>query len=133
MGKAESVRGGTGNGGLGRADGSALQDFGKQQPVMATVRRQNRHGGKRVYNRSSSSAGGGREAEGGREAGEGFPDFALSPLCSGGAPGLGSAADPPSPALLVGGAHLVYGEGYSSSALVIKSLILRLHPCGMPT
>lgn len=103
MGKAESVRGGTGNGGLGRADGSALQDFGKQQPVMATVRRQNRHGGKRVYNRSSSSAGGGREAEGGRAAGEGFPDFALSPLCSGGAPGLGSAADPPSPALLVGG------------------------------
>lgn len=64
---------------------------------MATVReKENRHGGKRVYNCS-----GGREADrGGRE---GFPDSALSPLGSGGARGLGSALRPHPPALLGGG------------------------------
>lgn len=73
---------------------------------MATVReKENRHGGKRVYNCS-----GGREADrGGRE---GFPDSALSPLGSGGARGLGSALrpHPPPPALLGGGAHILFIE-----------------------
>lgn len=68
--------------------------------------------------------------KGGRRR-EGFPYSALSSLLSGGAPGLGCAS-PPLPAFSGGGGHLVYGEGYSSSALVIASLILLLHPCGMP-
>lgn len=39
----------------------------------------------------------------------------------------------PHPRFLAGGrAHLVYGEGYSSSALVIAFPIFLLHPCGMP-
>jgi len=32
---------------------------------------------------------------------------------------------------VAGGAHLVYEEGYSSSALLIAAPILPPHPCGM--
>lgn len=91
---------------------------------MATVREK----GKQTWRETCLQLQRRREGGGGRE---GFPDSALSPLRSSGAPGLGSASKPPPP-LYWGGAPLVYGEGYSSSALVIASLILLLHPCGMP-
>lgn len=114
-----------------------------QPPAMATGREKEGETdmeGDCVYNcggsgtsRSTSSApaaAGGRRREEGRAGRasrrEGFPDFALSPLRSAGAPGLGCAAEPslpipPSPALLGEPPHLVYGEGYSSSTLVIGS------------
>lgn len=110
-------------------DASAFRDFGKQQPVMATVREKGKQTWRETCLQLQQAAAGGRRREGGRE---GFPDSALSPLRSSGAPGLGSASKPPRPALLGGCPQLVYGEGYSSSALVIASLILLLHPCGMP-
>lgn len=83
---------------------------------------------------TTAAAAGGRRREGGRE---GFPDSELSPLRSAplGPQGWVVLRSPhlSSPLFIGGGAPLVYGEGYSSSALVIASLILLLHPCGMPT
>lgn len=108
----------------------ALQDLGKQQPVMATVREQGKQTWRETCLQLQQWRAGGGGREGGR--GEGFPDSALSPLRDGGAPGLSCALAPPTPLYWGGGPHLVYGEGYSSCALVILSLILLLHPCGMP-
>ena len=103
----------------------ALRDSGKQQPVMATARRKTDMEG-HVF---TTAAGGGR-LRGGRE---GFPGSARRSLGFAEAPGLGHASVPAPPFYgggRGGGAHLVYGEGYSS-ALLIAAPTLPPHPCGM--
>lgn len=86
-----------------REDASTLWDFGKRQPVMATVREK----GKQTWRETCLQLQRRREGGGGRE---GFPDSALSPLRSSGAPGLGSASKPPLPALLGGGTACLWGR-----------------------
>lgn len=81
-------------------DASALRDFGKQQPVMATVREK----GKQTWRETCLQLQRRREGGGGRE---GFPNSALSPLRSSGAPGLGSASKPP-PQLYCWGGHCLF-------------------------
>lgn len=53
----------------------------------------------------TTAAVGGRRREGVRE---GFPDSALSPLHSGGAPGLGCSAEPPPLGFIGGGAYILF-------------------------
>lgn len=70
----------------------------------------------------TTAAVGGRRREGVRE---GFPDSALSPLHSGGAPGLGCSAEPP-PLGFIGG-------GGATSCLWVRLLLLRSGDLGANT
>lgn len=101
---------------------TALQDFCKQQPVMATVRERKTDMEGSMFTTAARAGGGGRDSPALRSA-------LTTPV---GPPGLGWASAPhPNPCFL-GGPPSCLWEGYSSSALVIASLILQLHPCGMP-
>lgn len=79
---------------------------------MATVREK----GKQTWRETCLQLQRRQEGGGGRE---GFPDSALSPLCSSGAPGLGSASKPTPPS-----APLYYGGG-GTACLWGRLLLLR--------
>lgn len=70
---------------------------------MATVREK----GKQTWRETCLQLQRRREGGGGRE---GFPDSALSPLRSSGAPGLGSASKPPPPRFIGGGTACLWGR-----------------------
>lgn len=101
---------------------TSLQDFCKQQPVMATARERKTDMEGNVFTTAAGAGGRGRDSPALRSS-------LSTPVGPQGWAGLWLPT--PIPAFL-GGPSCLWG-GYSSSALVIASLILLLHPCGMPT